>query len=413
MKTAAKLLILPTPEQIILFWKSAGTRRWAYNYFLNRNQENYQIYLDNGKTGRSYLSGFDVRKEITALKKTEEFKWLKEVGSNVVKQAVKDAEKALKSFFEGKTGYPKFKSRHNTDPSFYVNYESLSRKEGGFNGEKLGFVKLIESLPKLKAGCHYSNPHISYDGKYWYLGIGWDTEDLESTSKEKTESLSLTGESVGIDLGIKELAVVYSKYSKQQKFYGNINKTKEVKRLKKKLKREQRKVSRKLRNNTDHYETVQRSGRKAGNKPVWKRPLRECENIQKQNKKINLINKRLTHIRDNHLHQVTTEIVKAKPSRIVIEDLNVKGLMKNKHLAEKLAEQKLGTFKVFIQYKAERRGIEIVKADRYYPSSKRCSCCGHKKDDLRLSDRVYKCESCGLEIDRDLNAAINLANYVI
>ena len=159
-------------------------------------------------------------------------------------------------------------------------------------------------------------------------------------------------------------------------------------------------------NNIKEYKTI---GKKRY--PIWIRPLRECKNIQKQNNVIRLIHKKLSDIRNNYIHQTTIEIVKTKPSRIVIEDLNVKGMMKNKHLSKAVAQQKLFEFGRQIQYKSALYGIEVVKADRWYPSSKKCSCCGAIKKNLKLKDRVYRCETCGLVIDRDFNASINLAKY--
>ncbi|MBR5914022.1 MAG: transposase [Selenomonadaceae bacterium] len=210
----------------------------------------------------------------------------------------------------------------------------------------------------------------------------------------------MTGESIGIDLGIKNLAVVST-----GKVYKNINKTKKVKQLEKRLKREKRKVSRKLEGNIEK--------RDSSHRPIWKRPLRECKNIERQNQKIRSIYKKLTDIRNNYLHQITREIVKTKPSRIVMENLNVSGVMKNRHLSKAIAEQKFYEFKRQIKYKCEMYDINFVEVGRFYASSKICSQCGHKKADLKLSDRIYRCCECGLVIDRDLNAAINLANYKI
>ena len=306
-----------------------------------------------------------------------------------MKQAVKDADIALKRFFKSVNGYPKYKSRHRSKPSFYVNYESLKRLPNGFQGEKLGYVKTASPLPKIKGS--YSNPRISYDGKHWYLSVGYEV---------KPEKVELTGASIGIDLGVKELAVVST-----GKIYGNINKTRKVRQLKKRLRRQQRKLSRRIEGNIAKRDSL--------NRPIWQRPLKECRNIERQNTIIRLTYKKLTDIRNNYLHQVTSEIVKTKPSRIVMEDLNVRGMMKNRHLSRAIAEQKFYEFKRQIKYKCERYGIQFVEVGRFYASSKICSSCGHVKADLRLSDRIYKCAECGLVIDRDLNAAINLANYKI
>lgn len=380
MIRAVKIRLIPTAEQEILFKKSAGTARWAYNYFLSENQRTYQ------ETGKG-VTEFEVRKYINNVLKKTTHVWLKEVSNNVMKQAVKDAAYALRRFFEELSGYPKFKSRHKSKASFYMNYESLKRLSNGFQGEKLGCVKTASPLPKIKG--HYSNPRISYDGKHWFLSVAYEV---------KPRKVELSGESIGIDLGVKELATVST-----GKVYVNINKTRRVRQLKKRLRRQQRKLSRKLERNIAKRDSLKR--------PIWIRPLRDCRNIERQNDRIRLIHKRLTDIRNNHLHQTTTEIVKTKPSRIVMENLNVRGMMKNRHLSRAIAEQKFHEFRRQIKYKCEQYGIEFVLADRFYGNSKSCSRCGHKKSALKLSARVYECAECGLRIDRDLNAAINLANY--
>lgn len=392
MLIAKKIKLIPTPKQETLFWKSAGVSRWSYNYFLSENEKVYNEYLANNKTGKSFAKEGEVRKYINNVLKKTTHTWLKEVGSNVMKQGIKDANKAYQNYFKGLASRPKFKSKHKSKPSFYVNYESLKRKQGGFHGEKIGFVKTAENLPKLPKGKKYSDPRISYDGKHWYISVGYEIQER----KEK-----LTDKSLGIDLGIKDLAVC-----SDCKKYKNINKTKRVKILEKRLVREQRKLSRKINANIKEYKVINKK-----RYPVWIRPLKECRNIQKQNQVIRLIYKKLTDIRNNYLHQTTKEIVKTKPSQIVMETLNVRGMMKNKHLAKAIAEQKLYEFKRQIQYKCKMLGIQFIEADKCYPSSKKCSCCGNLKKDLKLSDRTYKCDNCGLIMNRDLNASINLANY--
>lgn len=382
MLLARKIRLLPTKEQEILFRKSAGVARWSYNYFL---AENERIYKEEHR----YASGCEIRKYINNTLKKATHIWLKEVGSNVMKQGVKDAEKALKDYMSGLRGKPRLKSKHKSSLSFYVNYESLKRKPNGFHGEKMGFVKTSKSLPKLKDGEKYSNPRITYDGKYWYLSIGYEIQEIDC---------NLTNESLGIDLGVKDLAIC-----SDGTVYKNINKTKEIRRLKKKLLREQRKLSRMIEHNI--------KGHISNRKPIFERPLIECKNYQKQKRKIQLLYRKITNIRNNYIHQTTTTIVKQLPQRIVMENLNVKGMMKNKHLAEKIAEQKFYEFKRQIKYKAEIRGIQVIEVPTFYPSSKTCSCCGHIKKDLKLSDRIYICPVCNLKIDRDFNASLNLANY--
>lgn len=392
MLLTRKIRLKPTPEQEILFWKSAGVARWAYNYFLSENELVWQEYLANGETGAKSVSEGAVRKYINNVLKKTTHTWLKEVGSNVMKQAVKDANNAFQSYFKGIAEKPCYKSRHKSKISFYVNYESLSRKNGGFHGEKIGFVRTSEPLPKLPKGQKYSNPHISFDGKYWYLSVGYEVPEIEC---------ELSGKSIGIDLGIKDLAICSN-----GKIYKNINKSHEIRRLEKVLKREQRKLSRMLEQNISGYRIV--SDKRF---PLYIRPLQECRNFQKQKKVIKLLHRKLANIRNNYLHQTTTEIVKTKPSRIVMETLNVKGMMKNKHLARAVQEQKFYEFKRQIAYKCQKYGIELVEVPTFYPSSKTCSCCGCIKKDLKLSDRVYRCNECGLVIDRDFNASLNLANY--
>lgn len=391
MLITKKIRLKPTTEQEILFRKSAGVSRWAYNFFLGENERIYRDYINNGKIGKKSISEGDVRKYINNVLKPTTHSWLKEVGSNVMKQGVKDASLALQRYFKGLSGKPKFKSKHKDRPSFYVNYESLSRKQGGFQGEKIGFVKTSEALPKLNKNEKYSNPRITFNGKYWYLSVGYEVQE---------NTVELTDESLGIDLGVKDLAICSN-----GKVYKNINKTQRVKKLEKKLKREQRKLSRKIENNIQSY--------KSNRNPIYKRPLKECQNVQKQNRLIRNIHRKLANIRQNYLHQTTTEIVKTKPSRIVMESLNVSEMMKNKHLSKAIQQQKFHEFKRQIEYKSKLNGIEFIQVDKFYPSSKTCSCCGNIKKDLKLSDRMYKCDVCGLVIDRDYNASINLANYEV
>ena len=389
MILATKIKLNPTKEQEILFWKSAGVARWSYNYFLAESERHFQEYLA-GKHEKKTINEGEVRKYINNVLKKTTHTWLKEVGSNVMKQAVKDADTARKRWFNGISAKPKFKSRRKSKISFYVNYESLKRVNGGFRGEKIGFVKTYQPLPKLIGNQKYSNPRISYDGRNWFLSVGYEVD---------VEEVELTNKSLGIDLGVKDLAIC-----SDGQVFKNINKTQEVKRLEQKLKREQRKLSRKM-----EFNTLKRT---KNGKPIYKKPLKEMKNIQKQTCKMQNLHKRLTNIRNNHLHQATNKIVKTKPSRLVIEDLNVSGMMKNKHLSKAIAQQKLHEFRRQLEYKTKKYGIELVIADRWYPSSKMCSCCGNIKSDLKLKDRVFKCD-CGFVADRDYNASINLANYQI
>lgn len=368
MILAKKVRLKPTPEQEKQLWKSVGTARWVYNWVLRRQEENY-------KNGGTFLSDGVLRKELTQLKQTDELPWLYDVSNNVAKQAVKDACDAYMKFFKGLAQFPRYKSRKRSRPSFYNDTDKLKVKKNLVLIEKVGWMKTAEQLPM---NVKYSDPRVSFDGKYWYVSVG---------TEQETESFETTDVVLGIDVGIKELAVC----SDRQRFK-NINKTKAVKKAEKRLRRLQRKVSRKYEMN------------KEGNRFV-----KTC-NIVKVEKKIRRQHRRLVCIRDNHIHQATTAIVKTKPCQVVMETLNVKGMMKNKHLSKAIAEQKLYDFKKTLKYKCEKYGIAFVEADTWYPSSKMCSSCGNIKKDLKLSDRTYRC-SCGLEIDRDFNAAINLSRY--
>ncbi len=369
MIRALKIRLYPTEEQEVQMWKSVGTARYIYNWTLAKQESNYVA-------GGTFLSDNELRKQITQLKKTE-LSWLTEVSNNVAKQAVKDACNAYIRYFKKKAKHPKFKSRKRSKPSFFNDGAKLKVNSEAVLLEKIGWVKIRPNqLPV--SPCKYVNPRVSYDGKYWYLSVGIDQEQPQ---------VELTDTSMGIDVGIKELAVCSTGL-----VIPNINKTQVVKKLEKRLRRLQRKVSNKYEKNKRGKEYVKTS------------------NIIKTEKQIKLLQRRLANIRQNHLHQASNEIVKTKPSRIVMETLNIQGMMKNKHLSKALAQQCLYEFKRQLKYKCEWYGIEFVEADKWFASSKICSRCGKKKDQLSLSERVYKC-SCGLELDRDYNASINLSRY--
>lgn len=391
MLRGKKIALDLTSEQEEQMWKSAGIARWCYNYAITRNKEHYLNCL-NDKSLPKTLSEGSIRKELTVLKNTTH-PWLKEVGSNVIKQAVKDWGEARNRFFKGLGKAPKYKSKTTSKPSFYVNYEHLRRVNGGFRGERLGFIKTREPLPKIPKGSYYKNPRISFDGKYWYLSFSYEVPDI---------SVELTDLVIGVDLGVKTLATLST-----GEFIENINKSRRVKQLEKQLRREQRHLARQLQANTKGYLTTEKGRRK----PVYKRSLDLCSNIQDTKRRIKLLYRKLKSIRLNHIHQTTSYLVKQLPKGIVIEDLNIKGMMKNKHLAKHVQNSMFYEFRRQLEYKCLQYGIQLVIADRFYPSSKTCSYCGCIKSDLKLKDRIYKCNSCGLKKDRDLNAAENLAYY--
>ena len=383
MIKSIKVMLNPNNKQFTKLFQYAGCARFAYNWAISREEENH-------KQGNKFLSDNDLRKEFTQLKKLQEYKWLNEVSNNVTKQAIKDACNAYKGFFKGQSKFPKFKSRKHSTPSFYqdnvqikftenhvkVEGFSMSKKQ---NKQKLNWIKLCEKK-KIPTDCKYMNPRFTYDGLYWYVSVSIEVDD-------DTDNTFQSNEGIGIDLGIKDLAICSDKNT-----YKNINKTQRVKKLEKKKRRLQRSVSRKYCKNKKGENYCKTS------------------NVIKREKELLKTSKRLTNIRHNYLHQTTSEIIKRKPSFICIEDLNVSGMMKNRHLSEAIQQQGLYEFRRQIEYKAKWNNIPVIIADRFFPSSKMCSCCGHIKKDLKLSDRIYKCE-CGNIINRDFQASLNLKKY--
>ena len=374
-------MLLPNNKQKTKLFQYANTARFAYNWALGREQENY-------KNGGKFISDGDLRKEFTQLKKTDEYSWLNKISNNVTKQAIKDACNAYKRFFKGYSKFPKFKSRKFSMPSFYqdnvkIQFSATHIKVEGFttskkkNKQKLNWIRLAEHN-RIPTDCKYTNPRIKYDGLNWYLTVGVEYEDSTTVP---------SNEGIGIDLGIKYLAIC----SDGNK-YQNINKTQKIKKLEKRKRRLQRSISRR-------YEKNKKGGSYC-----------KTSNIIKREKELLKLNHRLTNIRQNHLHQTTSEIVKREPSFICIEDLNVSGMMKNGHLSNAVQQQGFYEFRRQIEYKSAWNNISVIIADRFFPSSKLCGCCGSIKKDLKLSDRVYKCE-CGNVIDRDYQAALNLKRY--
>ncbi|OGO76489.1 MAG: transposase [Clostridiales bacterium GWB2_37_7] len=367
-----KIRLEPNNIQKSKLFQSAGTARWAYNWTLAKQEQNY-------KNGGKFIKDGDLRKELTVLKQTQELKWFNNYSNNITKQAIKDACDAYCKFFKGLSKKPKFKSKKKSQPKFYQDTEKIKFKDGKVRLEKIGWVRLSEK-DKIPENCKYTNPRVTFDGVHWYISVGIETEQ---------QSVELTGASIGIDVGIKDLAVC----SNIDTPYKNINKTKRIKKLEKKLRRLQRKVSNKYEKNKEGGSYV-----KTGN-------------IIKLERNIKKLHKHLDNIRTDYRHKVTTEIVKTKPSQIVMESLNISGMIKNKHLSKAIQQQGLYEFSRLIQYNAERQGTKYVEADKWYPSSKTCSECGFVKTKLSLSEREFKCECCGAVLDRDKNASINLSRY--
>lgn len=373
-----KIRLYPTKEQEALMWKHIGACRYIWNYMLAYQQEQYV-------NGEKHLSAFDMIKLLTPLKKDGEHEWLCEVSNASLGVVCRDLDKAYKGFFKKIERFPKFKSRKRSKKTYPVKDDRIYFINSKLmHIEKVGKIKYKTDfdLPQGR-GHKFTNPRISNVNGKWMLSFGMECEN---------QAPVLTDISMGIDLGVKDLAI--AEFNGTKITYRNINKTSKMKRLEKQRRHLERSISRK-------YEQNRR-----GNTFV------KTNNIMRSEERLKKMYARMTNIRTNYIHQTTHDLVSLLPKRVVMEDLNVTGMMKNRHLSKAIQEQCFGEFIRQMQYKCEWNGIEFVQVGRFYPSSKTCSCCGAIKRDLRLRDRVYVCAECGAEIDRDYNAAINLSRYV-
>ena len=380
MKRAYKMEINPTDEQKSKIHRTIGVSRFVYNFYIARNKE---IYERKGK----FISGMDFSKWLNNeyIPNNQEVKWIKEVSSKATKQAIMNGDKAFRDFFKKAKGFPKFKKKKNQDVKAYFpknNKTDWTLERHRVKIPTLGWVRLKE-FGYIPINSVVKSGTVSQKADRYYVSILVEEDD-----KKVYKS---TNEGLGIDLGVKEFAVC----SDGSKFK-NINKTSTVKKIEKKLKREQRKLSRK-------YESL-----KIRNKNI-KEGRATGQNIQKQIVKVQKLHQRLRNIRTDYINKTVFSIVNQKPSYVTIEYLNVKGMMKNKHLSKAIASQKFFEFKNKLVFKCKQNDVELRVVDRFYPSSKTCSNCGKVNKDLKLSDRIYRC-NCGLAIDRDLNASINLKN---
>ena len=380
LKRAYKIEINPTDDQKSKIHQTIGVSRFIYNFYIAHNKE---IYEKEGK----FVSGMDFSKWLNNeyIPNNQDKKWIKEVSSKATKQAIMNGDKAFKDFFKKAKGFPRFKKKKNQDVKAYFpknNKTDWTLERHRVKIPTLGWVRLKEFgyIPKnsvVKSGT------VSQKADRYYVSILVEETYIKISNPNN--------EGLGIDLGIKEFAIC----SNGNKFK-NINKTSTFKKIEKKLKREQRKLSRK-------YESL-----KIRNKNI-KEGRATRQNIQKQVVKVQRLHQRLANIRTDYINKTVFSIVKQKPSYITIEDLAVSNMMKNKHLSKAISSQKFFEFKTKLMSKCKQNNIELRIVDRFYPSSKTCSNCGKIKKDLKLSDRIYKCD-CGFTIDRDLNASINLKN---
>ncbi len=381
--------INPTDEQKSKIHRTIGVSRFIYNFYIARNKE---IYEREGK----FVSGIDFSKWLNNeyIHNNQEMNWIKEVSSKATKQAIMNGDKAFRDFFKKDKGFPKFKKKKNQDVKAYFpknNKTDWTLERHKVKIPTLGWVRLKE-FGYIPTNSIVKSGTVSQKADRYYVSILVEERDIEiSNGNTGIKIFNHNNEGIGIDLGIKDFAIC----SNGNKFK-NINKTSTIKKVEKKLKREQRKLSRK-------YESLKIRNKKEKGGNVTR------QNIQKQIVKVQKLHQRLTNIRTDYINKIVSSIIKQKPSYITIEDLNVKGMMKNKHLSKAIASQKFFEFKTKLMSKCKQNDVELRIVDRFYPSSKTCSQCGEIKKDLKLSDRVYKC-SCGLVIDRDLNASINLRN---
>ena len=376
MYKALKIELKLTVAQKIKVCQTIGTERFIYNEYIKYNQEQYKL-------GNKFISANDFSKYINNiyLPNNLDKKWIKEVSSKSVKQAIIYGEQAFKRFFKGLSSFPVFKKKGKNELGAY--FVKNNKKDFEFYRHKikiptLKFVRVKEYgyIPKnaiIKSGT------ITKTADRYFLSLIMEVEDTVKATNTSSEGL-------GVDLGIKDTAICSN-----GKVFKNINKTKKVKKLKKKLKREQRKMSR----------SVEYSKSK-------KIKLKECKNFNKKKLKVQKLFYRLNCIRDDYNNKIVDEITRAKLKYITIEDLKVSNMIKNKHLSKAIQEQNFYAIRTKLINKCKERNIELRLVDTFYPSSKTCSCCSSIKRNLKLNDRIYKCCNCGLEMDRDYNASINL-----
>lgn len=380
MLKSYKTEIKPTQEQIQIINKTIGVCRYVYNFYIAYNKELYE-------NKKKFISGIDFSKWLNNefISNNPDYSWIKEVSSKSVKQSIMNADRAFKRFFKGESRFPKFKKKNKSDVKMYfVKTDAkviIPCERHRIKIPTLGWVRLKEKgyLPTNPNTHIIKSGTISCKAGRYYISVLVD--------EQEKPQVELDNFGLGIDLGIKEFAVTSNGIRKQ-----NINKTKNIKQLEKKLKREQRCLSRK-------YENLKKRSKKKGEATR--------QNIQKQKLIVQKLHQKIENIRTDYINKCVNEIVKTKPSYITVEDLNISGMMKNRHLSKAVATQKFYEFRAKLEVKCKEFGIELRIVDRFYPSSKLCHECGCIKSDLKLSDREYICE-CGYHADRDYNASLNL-----
>lgn len=375
MKKRFRTEIVLTPEQQSKFFQARGVCRFVYNFYLAHNQELH-------KQGKPFMSArtFSVWLNNDYLPKNRDKMWIKEVSSKAVKQSMENAHVAFLRFFNKQSAFPKFKKKGRNEPKIYFvknNKTDCLCERHKIKIPTFGWCKLKEKgyIPTTKDGYFVVSGTLDYVAGRFYVSVLVDVPDSSPVKN--------SGAGVGIDLGIKDFAICSDGVT-----FKNINKSIKVKKLEKRLQREQKCLSRKHQH--------RKKGESTQNK-----------NIQKQRERLQRLHQTLANIRNDYVKQTVSRIVKTKPSYVTIEDLNIKGMMKNRHLAKAVVSQNFHKFRKILTEQCHQNGIEIRVVDRWYPSSKTCNCCGKIKTDLKLSDRLFKCE-CGYVADRDFNASLNL-----
>ena len=370
-----KTEINPTEEQKARIRKTIGTCRYVYNFYLGHNKALH----DNGE---KFMTGKDFSLWLNNeyIPNNPDKTWIREVYSKAVKKSIEDGCAAFTRFFKHQSDFPKFKKKGKSDVKMYFvrnNPKDCQCERHRLKIPTLGWVRIKEKgyIPTTKDGYMIRSGTVSVKAGRFYVSVLVEIPDVNINNN--------LNEGIGIDLGLKDFAVISS-----GKTYRNINKSAGLKKLEKQLIREQRSLSRKY-ENLKKGESTQRA------------------NIQKQKLKVQKLHHKMDNIRTDYINKTIAEIVKTKPSYITIEDLNVKGMMKNRCLSKAVASQKFYEFRKRLKAKCDEKGIELRVADRFYPSSKTCHHCGSIRKNLKLSDRIYRCE-CGYVADRDLNAALNL-----
>lgn len=372
-----KTMIYPTKEQADKIIKFCNASRFAYNWAIALEEE-------RRKNGESFLSGYNLTKEFTKFKKQEGNEWLKEISGRALKNSILNAVHSYENFFNHKTKHPKFKTKKHSKMSCATHEGTIIIEKKKIRCEKLGWIVSHKHNIPIGDNVKYYNPKLSFDGDNFWFHVSvelFDDSDCDN-NLEKTEP-------IGIDLGIKTLATCSNEM---------ICKKPDIKKEKKKLKRLQRKSSR-------HYQKMLDESKQTKTKFEY---LPKSKNLLKLESDIRKTYRRIENKLTTNIHDFTKSLIKLNPETIVIEDLNVSGMKKNRYLSEKINEAKFYEIRKQLEYKCQWNNINLIIADRWYPSSKICSCCGNKKKKLSLSERIYKCEECGFIIDRDLNAALNL-----